>query len=156
MISRLTAAIAVACLGMASAAATPRQAASDSRTPVLVELIATQPVAGARIVALSEHVDYWDRLGWKDPFSAARSNDVYTPQLVVDGQNALAAIGAAAAREKPAIHLAWTAPERAELKITVPEAPALDRSWQRNALRIVVFVQNSKGVVVAVETIGMR
>jgi len=53
---------------------------------------------GQWIVALSEHVTYWNRLGWADPFSAeiftARQNDygerfqldeVYTPQMVVNG-----------------------------------------------------------------------
>lgn len=59
----------------------------------------TQPVSGAQIIVLSEHVDYWNRLGWTDPFSSAlftqRQQDyvtqfhldsAYTPQLVVDGQ----------------------------------------------------------------------
>jgi hypothetical protein len=65
---------------------------------LLMRLLRDQPVPGVRIIALAEHVDYWNDLGWRDPFSlplfTARqetyarrlaAGGVYTPQLVVAG-----------------------------------------------------------------------
>jgi hypothetical protein len=122
--------------------------ADPQSTPVLVELFTsegcsscppadallsrlgrTQPVAGADIIALEEHVNYWDSLGWKDPFSSeaatSRQRDygeafggkeIYTPQMVVDGReefvgssdgDAARAIRSASHAPKPAIQLSW-------------------------------------------------
>lgn len=53
-----------------------------------------------RVITLAYHVDYWDYIGWKDPFAQARFTErqrfvnarirnrtVYTPQLMLDGQD---------------------------------------------------------------------
>ena len=65
---------------------------------LLARLDATQPVADAQVIVLSEHVTYWNHDGWHDPFSLDAMTDrqaryverfglssSYTPQAVVDG-----------------------------------------------------------------------
>jgi len=66
---------------------------------VLQRLEAGDGVPGADVLALGEHVTYWDRLGWKDRFSADvftkrqedytwqfHADSAYTPQMIVNGQ----------------------------------------------------------------------
>jgi hypothetical protein len=104
---------AVAASGLCGAAAEEPIASATTAAPVVVELYTSQgcsscPPADAflgelarreDIVALSMHVDYWDYIGWKDPYAspgitrrqrayahAMGVKMIYTPQMVIDGR----------------------------------------------------------------------
>src|SRR6266481_6370303 len=126
-----------------------------SRTPVVVELFTSEgcstcPPAEAllaqleegrlagnvQLIALEEHVDYWNDLGWVDPFSsrdwtsrqydyagALKNGNPYTPQMVVDGtvefvgnhtQQARESIQKAARSSKIPVSLEQGKPNRAD------------------------------------------
>jgi hypothetical protein len=120
-LGRYSLAVAVAALVAAATMVAPSRSddparaadAPASNMPVIVELFTSQgcsscPPADAflgelasrpDVVALAMHVDYWDYIGWKDPFAkrmyTERQRDyarslwqrfVYTPQMVVDGR----------------------------------------------------------------------
>jgi hypothetical protein len=98
----------------AGEAASRCAAQSAARVPLVVELYTSEGCSScppadrwlsglkgrSEVVALSFHVDYWDRLGWKDRFSSATYSQrqtqllrtsgarfLYTPQVVVDGHD---------------------------------------------------------------------
>jgi hypothetical protein len=71
----------------------------------------TQPLPGAQLIVLSEHVDYWNHIGWTDPYSSAayskrqseygnhfRLDSAYTPQMIVDGTEEFAGANSSEAR----------------------------------------------------------
>jgi hypothetical protein len=103
---------------------------------VLAALEAEQPVDGAQVIALSEHVDYWNYIGWADPFSSAaysarqelyagvmRNERIYTPQMIVDGQAEF--VGSNGAKAREAIARAARAP-KADVVVTRSAAAPAD------------------------------
>jgi len=165
--------MAVAALALASA---PTAAQSPS-TPVLVELFTSEgcrdcppadtvlqnlldaaPVAGVQVIGLGHHVDYWDRLGWKDRFSSAALTDrqrgyatrfasesIYTPQMVVDGRAEFVGSDASAARKAIEralktlhgvvnIELQAGAANRVPVTVVVRDLPSLDRGDRADIL----------------------
>ena len=121
---------------------------------VLSQLVREQPIANVEVLGLGEHVDYWDRLGWRDPFSSAvfttrqveyrnqsfPTQSVYTPQLVIDGRfqeigsdrgPVRHAITEAAQLPKAAVTIAATLPDHARaarvtIQVVIP--PTIARS----------------------------
>lgn len=109
--ARWTTTLMIGALATLSGAA----AQAQSKTPVVVELFTSQgcsscPPADAylgelarqeHVIALSMHVTYWDRLGWKDTFGDREFTDrqydyrsslggvVYTPQFVIQGSQGM-------------------------------------------------------------------
>jgi hypothetical protein len=221
----------------------PALAAAEPRPPVLVELFTSEgcsscPPADAALAALARdpafraaeviplelHVDYWNDLGWADPFSApeytARQEQyarvlggegLYTPQMVVDGwvsgvatpgslrRGVEKAAGKGKARlevlvssARPGLDVVVRSPsglsgrllvvlsedrlsskvERGEnrgrtlahapvARLLVDDGPVapehhlrlgLSSGWRREQLKVVVFVQEQGGRVVAVGT----
>jgi len=111
---------------------------------LLAKLEENQPIAGAEIIALEEHVDYWDHQGWIDPFSSGQwtqrqqayafgfgDHGIYTPELVVNGRSgfvgsherdAYRAIAGAVAEARTDISVSLPKPEkndRQHLKVVV-------------------------------------
>ncbi len=116
--NRIVAAAAAAALVSVPAAAGQCSARSGARTAVLVELytsegcdscppadkwlssLQSQGYTPDKVVPLALHVDYWDYIGWKDPYAKRefatrqrrmaelkRAKIIYTPQVVLQGQD---------------------------------------------------------------------
>jgi len=138
-------------------------ASSPAGVPVIVELFtsegcstcppaeallatfeAQQPISHAQVIALEEHVDYWNSSGWVDPFSSKEWTDrqqdyaaslgnknPYTPQLVVNGHTEL--VGSREGQARQVIEAA-----AAVAKTDISVTPA--QSDKHNAARFDVSV----------------
>jgi hypothetical protein len=147
----------------AQAQAAPAQ---SDRIPVIVELFTSegcsscppadellskletlQPVEGAEIIGLEEHVDYWNHDGWVDPYSSSewtlrqqeyvekfKGKTTYTPQMVVDGQSQFVGDNA-----HDALQAIRQDAQRTKTQVSI----AADGSGKKDSERIEVRVGNS-------------
>lgn len=152
-------------VGCATASGEP----SPDAAPVVVELFTSQgcsscppaealldklardgKVAGRAVLPLAFHVDYWDDLGWPDPFAspawserqreyarALGDNRVYTPELVVAGR--IGFVGSDALRAAKAIA---AAPAQKQLTATV--------IWDASHLRIEASAPSDATLILAI------
>jgi len=147
----LPAVVLLSCLLAGWMEAGQRPNVSEKQTPVLVELFTSegcsscppadrflenldklQPLAGVRVLVMSEHVDYWNHDGWVDPFSSAEftarqqaydlrlKSQPYTPQMVVDGSRQC--VGSAVNEAEEAIREAARQPKLA-MRIVASPSP---------------------------------
>jgi len=138
---------AISCGGSAESAPPP-----DSDGVALVELFTSQgcsscppadallskldaePALRGRVIPLSFHVDYWNHIGWSDPFSTrdwserqrgysrALRADVYTPQLVVNGARGM--VGSSERAVRDAISAALAEQPSARLMVSAMSTPS--------------------------------
>lgn len=111
---------------------------------VLLQLSQKKPGEAPPLILLGEHVDYWNYIGWTDRFSSKQFSErqgeyakalhaeVYTPQMVIDGQEQFVGndagevssrIAAAAKKPNPAqVSLTWEGSGR--LRVSVHSSTA--------------------------------
>ncbi len=96
---------------------------------LLTETLNEAAKTNKNIIGLSFHVDYWDRLGWKDPFSDHAytkrqyqysdhfaQNGVYTPQEVLNGKQEF--VGSNRSKQMSALKDALSQPATAGVQLT--------------------------------------
>lgn len=166
--------LAGATAACATAASEPSPAARAATGPIVLELFTSQGcsscppadrllsrwigagrIGDRAVVPLSFHVDYWDDLGWADPWAQpawserqrayARGDDgrVYTPQLVVGGREDVVGSNAAGVHR-----LVAAAP--------APALLAAEATWKPAALDVVVTAPAAADVWLAVYEDGLR
>ena len=100
----------------------------------LLSAIAAEPAFAGKVVPLAYHVDYWNYIGWQDPFSSADwstrqkqyaqaydTNRIYTPQLVVNGTDEMT--GSEERKVRSAIARALAEVPPVELDLSVEKTP---------------------------------
>jgi hypothetical protein len=117
---------------------------------VLGSMTARARVEGRRVFPIAFHVDYWNYLGWEDPYSSAEfsrrqgdyarkfgSNRRYTPQMIVNGQTEF--VGSSKPQARQAVEQALQTPATAGVSLSQGVAEN-----QANAIVAVVTPQGAK------------
>ncbi len=148
-----------------------------SADAVLAGLEKTYSRQGITIIPLSEHVDYWNHLGWSDPFSAAKFSQrqsnyatkmnlesVYTPQMIVDGQQEFvgsdtdrvrSAIAEQKTTEKAAIVLTLSQLKDTSVSLKISSSPISSRDGSEPSILIIAVTEdNLKSSVTRGENAG--
>jgi len=145
---------------------------------LLQDLDGQQPVPGASLIVLSEHVDYWNHDGWKDPFSSSLLTDrqnsyvahfglgsAYTPQMVVDGatefvgnsrKSARASIERALTVNKTEVRLSSISVDGTTLRAHVDAAVLPAHGPSHAEVFVVVALNHAESQVLAGENGGHR
>ena len=119
----------------------------------LAKLAEQGPAHNLQVVALEEHVDYWDDQGWRDPFSSHNwtnrqdayagvlgNKNPYTPQIVVDGS-----VECSGGRPQVALQSIVQASAQAKASVTLSLAPAGKTGTENFSVQIGKLAPSAKG-----------
>jgi hypothetical protein len=141
--------------------------------------LASRGFTSDRVVALAFHVDYWNYLGWRDPYSRAEYSDrqrmasarnrarvVYTPQFLLNGKDYRRATFVddleerlKAIRRQPAqarIRLRLDAANEGTLHVTGKASVTEPRAWAGAHAYLALYENNLSNQVTAGENRGKR
>lgn len=176
-VSRVVLTLFACCLIFVTQPKAQTSAAKSDRKPVIVELFTSegcsscppadallqnleeqQPVAGAEVIGLEEHVDYWNHQGWIDPYSSPewtqrqmvyatlyKKGQAYTPEMVVDGKSQF--VGS---DERKAEFEIEKAAARAETNVTITCGKVAKNRTQRFHVSVGQLAGNTRGDVAEV------
>jgi hypothetical protein len=136
---------------------------------VLQRLVGPGAAAGPKVIGLSEHVDYWNSLGWRDPFSDPLFSErqeryarrlgagSYTPEAVIDGTRGV--VGSREREIREAVAEATRRPKgRVELSLAGGGQLQIAADWPGGAAEVYLAVTEAEvsSAVTAGENRGER
>jgi len=146
-----------------------------SSCPPADRLLPQLAALDVNVIPLSFHVDYWDKLGWKDPFSNSQFTErqkdygqyfklesIYTPQLIINGKFELVGSDKATAEadikkllsENATVDLTIDEVKKGESKLTVNCHLAGD--WRNSDLLAAIVQDHVESDVKAGENHGVK